>query len=108
MSIAVWAVFRLCNLLGNGFRFGKDFRLGKLFRLLCQLFFDCANDRRDIGKGKADEDKEGVVYDIYKPTVLFRKVRKARLRRADNVHKVHVCAATRFVQHTVDIECEEH
>ena len=48
------------------------------------------------------------MYDVYKPTIFFREEGKARLRRADNVHEVHVCAARRFVQHTVDIECEEH
>ena len=48
------------------------------------------------------------MYDVYKPTVIFGKEGKTRLRRTDNVHKVNVYAACALVQHTVDIESEEH
>ena len=30
------------------------------------------------------------------------------MRRADNVHEVYIYGTSRLVQHTVDIECEEH
>ena len=90
------------NLVVIFFRFrGK----GCLFR---ELFLNCLDNGDDIGKGDANDDKQGVFKDVHQPALVLVKIGKIGLRRADNVHKIDVDTAARFVQHTVDIKGEEH